>query len=402
MNKEKSMSRELILITVSGPDNPGITAGLTQVISEQGYSIVDMGQSVTHGLLSLSILVNMDSDRGSKLLKELLFKAKKLRIHLDFEMVESDLLSSDPQAKKFVISSVHSEQLPSAYINALAEHLAKEQINILRIDNNSYNKFNALDVVATTQGKMNWDKLKKDLVQVAHHYQTDIAFVKDDAFRYNKRLIVFDMDSTLIQAEVIDEIAKYCGVGKKVSEITELAMEGQIDFDQALQQRVQLLEGLDILELQKIADSLPLTPGVESVIKTLKALGFKVALISGGFQFFAQYFKQKLGLDYAFANQLEVQEGKLTGRVEGSIVNAAQKATLLDLIAQQESISLEQVVAVGDGANDLPMLAKAGMGIAFHAKAIVREKAQQQLSNGPMTNILYFLGIPGEFVQKQN
>jgi phosphoserine phosphatase len=222
-----------------------------------------------------------------------------------------------------------------------------------------------------------------------------VAFLKDNVFRRNKRLIVFDMDSTLIQTEVIDELADLCGVGEEVKLITHRAMNGEIDFDESLKLRVSKLKGLDTKKMQEILDRLPLTPGVEDFLRTVKNLGYKVALISGGFTFFADALKAKLGLDYSFANELEIVDGRLTGNVKGTIVNANQKAILVKLIAQQENISLEQVVAIGDGANDLPMLATAGLGIAFHAKDIVRKEAQQHMSHGPMTSILYFLGIPG-------
>lgn len=203
------------------------------------------------------------------------------------------------------------------------------------------------------------------------------------------------MDSTLIQTEVIDELADLCGVGDEVKAVTHRAMNGELDFDESLKLRVSKLKGLETKKMQEILDRLPLTPGVEDFLKTVKNLGYKVALISGGFTFFADALKAKLGLDYSFANELEIVDGKLTGNVKGTIVNANQKALLVKLISQQENISLEQVVAIGDGANDLPMLATAGLGIAFHAKDIVRKQAQQHMSHGPMTSILYFLGIPG-------
>lgn len=218
-------------------------------------------------------------------------------------------------------------------------------------------------------------------------------FLKENVFRRNKRLIVFDMDSTLIQAEVIDELAKANNAGEEVSEITERAMNGELNFDQSLKERVSKLKGLDVSKMQNILEELPLTPGVEEFITKVKSHDYKIAIISGGFSFFANALKEKLGLDYAFSNELEIEGNKLTGKVKGTIINAEQKALLVDLISQQEKITLEQVVAIGDGANDLQMLSKAGLGIAFHAKEIVKKKAQNQMSHGPMTTILYFLGL---------
>ena len=223
-----------------------------------------------------------------------------------------------------------------------------------------------------------------------------MALLKDNVWRRNKRLIVFDMDSTLIQSEVIVEMAKVHGVGEKVHEITERAMNGELDFDQSLIERVKLLKGLDENKLQGILENINYTSGVQKFIQTVQKLGYKTAIISGGFTYFANSFKDDLGINYMFANELEVSDGKLTGRVKGQIVNAEKKALILEMIAQQENINLAQVVAIGDGANDLPMLAKAGLGIAFHAKEIVKQNAQQNMSHGPMTSILYFLGLSEE------
>jgi phosphoserine phosphatase len=239
------------------------------------------------------------------------------------------------------------------------------------------------------------EKIKFELMNLSNQHRIDTAFMRDNVFRFNKRLIVFDMDSTLIQHEVIDEMAAVHGIGDKVKEITERAMNGELNFDEALRERVALLKGLDRKKMEQIFERLELTPGAEKFIKMVKGLGFKTAIVSGGFKYFAENLRQKLGIDYAFANDLEWNGDVLNGKVKGQIVNAQQKAFILELLAQQEHIHLEQVVAVGDGANDLPMLAKAGLGIAFHAKEKVKREARHQMSHGPMTTILYFLGIPG-------
>jgi phosphoserine phosphatase len=391
------MSKQLILINVSGSDHPGITSELMKVIVKGNHKIVDMGQSVTHGLLSLTILIDLISfsDKDT-LLKELLFSAKTLKIELDFEVIEN-IAAAQCNQEKFILSCVSTTQIPPAFIQEASQLLADNKINIRRIDNVDPTSFKSLDISATSDSASAWNEVKESLIKASAKHKTDIAFLKDNIFRRNKRLIVFDMDSTLIQTEVIVELAKVHGVGEKVHDITERAMNGELDFDQSLLERVKLLAGLEISKMSGILDSLPLTPGVEDVIKTVKSLGYKTAIISGGFNFFAQGLKHKLGMDFAFANELEHDGKLLTGNIIGPIVNAQQKAFLLDMIAQQESISLEQVVAVGDGANDLHMLSKAGLGIAFHAKQIVRDKADQQMSHGPMTSILYFLGIPGSF-----
>ncbi|MFT6633538.1 MAG: phosphoserine phosphatase [Bacteriovoracaceae bacterium] len=389
------MSKQSILITVSGPDHPGITAELMKSIMQSDAVLEDMGQSITHGLLSLSILFKISNFKAdSPLIKDLLFKANQMGTQLDFKVVE-DIKKIHQHGDKYILSCVSLTGITPSFLHDIAATLANNDINIQRIDNVTKGKLISLDIATLAQTKsVNWEKVKTDLLAISTGHKTDMALLKDNVWRRNKRLIVFDMDSTLIQSEVIVEMAKVHGVGEKVHEITELAMNGKIDFDESLTQRVALLNGLEEEKLSSILKDLKLTEGVEAFISTVKGLGYKTAIISGGFNYFANYFKEQLKIDYAFANELEIIDGKLTGKVKGSIVNAEKKAMLVDLLAQQESINLEQVVAIGDGANDLQMLAKAGLGIAFHAKDIVKETAEQHMSHGPMTSILYFLGIP--------
>jgi phosphoserine phosphatase len=314
---------------------------------------------------------------------------------LGYKVVEQNINTPEMDGEKFIVTCVSPTKVTASFVADLAQILANFKINIERIDKVSPREFSSMEVYTSIPKNLETKKLKEHLMQVSTKHRIDVAFLKDNVFRRNKRLIVFDMDSTLIQTEVIDELADLCGVGEEVRKITHRAMNGEIDFDESLRLRVSKLKGLDTARMQDVLEKLPLTPGVEEFIKTIKSLGYKVALISGGFTFFADALKIKLGLDYSFANELEIQDGKLTGHVTGTIVNANQKAILVKLISQQENISLEQVVAIGDGANDLPMLATAGLGIAFHAKDVVKKEAQQHLSHGPMTSILYFLGIPG-------
>lgn len=385
-------------ITVSGPDHPGITSKLTQKIHEQGEEIIDMGQAVTHGQLSLSMVLrlNANSTDQSQLLKEMLFDVQNMGLSLTFqELKKGDDYAEEMEGEKFILNCVGTKNLTANFINAVATLLAENKINILRIDNVHPKNFETIEIATTVPKAMELNPIKAKLLEISNQHKVDIAFLKDNVFRRSKRLIVFDMDSTLIQTEVIDEIAELCGIGEKVKAITEAAMNGEINFDQSLTQRVSLLEGLEVSKLNSILQNLPYTPGVREFVTTVKKLGYKVAIISGGFTYFANAIKEELGIDYAFANELEIADNKLTGKVKGAIVNAEQKETILRLIAQQEQISLEQVVAIGDGANDLPMLSAAGLGIAFHAKQIVRERASNQLSHGPMTSILHFLGIPG-------
>ncbi|MCT4641058.1 MAG: phosphoserine phosphatase SerB [Bacteriovoracaceae bacterium] len=390
------MSHNLTLITISGKDSPGITASIMDCIRNSKAQIQDMGQSITHGLLSLSILLNMSKeDENSNLLKELLFSANELGMNFEHRKIENaEYVSND--GDKYILSCVATDKITPSFVFDISNTLAKHNMNILRIENITNDDFKSLDIATIANDKMtNWKDVKAELIQVSNEHSIDLALLKDNVWRRNKRLIVFDMDSTLIQSEVIVEMAKIHGVGQKVHDITERAMNGEFDFDESLIQRVSYLEGLEESKLIDLAKKIKLTDGVADFIKTVKSLGYKVAIISGGFQFFANYFKEQLGLDYAFANDLDIQDGLLTGKVNGTIVNAEKKALLVDMIAQQENINLEQVVAIGDGANDLKMLSKAGLGIAFHAKDIVKKNAGQHMSHGPMDSILYFLGIPG-------
>lgn len=393
-----SLSGKIILVTVSGPDFPGITARLMKIISEYSVDVLDMGQAVTHGLLSLSFVLGLNSDEknaNGSVLKDLLFEANMMGLTLSYKVVEKTIHTPEMEGDKFIVTCVSPTIVTASFVADLAQVLATYKINIERIDKVSPREFSSMEISTSIPKNLETKALKEHLMQVSTKHKIDVAFLKDNVFRRNKRLIVFDMDSTLIQTEVIDELAELAGVGDEVKKITHRAMNGEIDFDESLKLRVSKLKGLETSKMQQILENLPLTPGVEEFIKTIKSLGYKVALISGGFNFFADALKIKLGLDYSFANELQIEDGKLTGHVTGTIVNANQKAILVKLIAQQENISLEQVVAIGDGANDLPMLATAGLGIAFHAKDVVRKAAQQHLSHGPMTSVLYFLGIPG-------
>lgn len=391
------MAKDLVLVTVNGPDHPGISAEIMKCIGNSQSTIEDMGQSITHGFLTLTILLNIGEDNqdDSPLLKDLLFTAKKMNMELEFEVIK-DEKTITPTGDKYILSCVSLSGITAKFLYDISSTLAGHNINIQRIVNITENEFKSLDIATTAQSEnVDWDQVKQQLMAISNKHQTDMALLKDNVWRRNKRLIVLDMDSTLIQSEVIVEMAKVHGVSESVHDITERAMNGELDFSGSLIERVKLLKGLEESKLQDILKNIKLTEGVEEFIKTVKSLGYKVAIISGGFQYFANAFKDRLGLDYAFANDLEITDGKLVGTVKGNIVDATKKAMLVEMLAQQEDISLEQVVAIGDGANDLPMLAKAGLGIAFHAKPIVKETASQHMSHGPMTTILYFLGIPG-------
>lgn len=298
---------------------------------------------------------------------------------------------------QYVVSCATPRSLTDEFVKEITSFLTSSQLTINKLDKFSHNQ--AMDIFVTASSQIDHDTFKIKLMEISNRYQIDMAILNDDIYRTSKRLIVFDMDSTLIQHEVIDEMAAVHGIGDKVKHITERAMNGELNFDEALRERVALLKGLPRDKMEEIYGRLKLSPGVEDFMNTVKALNYKTAIVSGGFIYFAENFRKRLGMDYAFANELEFEGDVLTGRLKGEIINAQKKASLLDELAKREGIHLEQVVAVGDGANDLPMLARAGLGIAFHAKEKVRKEARHQMSHGPMTTLLYFLGIPGDHLK---
>ena len=390
------MPDDYVLLTAVGPDRPGITHRLTDAIARTGIPIVDIGQAVTYECLSLSILVD-PTDAGEafgELTERLSKEARSQGLHLSHQSIAREAKKAR-QLEKFVLSCVCPGRLTAAFLSDLSKTLSVYGINIHRIDNCNpgERRLGSLDILTTAAADLDQKKLKAHLFEISGRHHTDIAFLPDRLFKRDKRLIVFDMDSTLVETELIDEMARAHGVGTEVESITERAMNGEIDFDRSLVERVEKLKGFEVDKMQSILDGLSYTPGCREFVETVKSLGFKTAVISGGFSFFASALKERLGLDYAFANELETGDGKLTGRVAGRIINADQKALLLKRMARQENITLEQVVAIGDGANDLPMLSAAGLGIAYHAKDAVRRQAQHHMSYGPMTSILHFLGI---------
>jgi phosphoserine phosphatase len=393
------MKNNEVLITVSGKDRPGITADLLSIIENCEEKVMDMGQSVTHGLLSLSILINLqkgtEAHTDHEVIKNLLFETKKLNLNFDYQFIEEEG-GLELKGEKYILHCVSNGPIATSFLKEVAQHLSNNNVNIQRIDNVSPGRFKSLEIAAMVPHELNRETFKTDLLKISNKHLVDMALIRDNVFRKSKRLVVLDMDSTLIQVEVIDEIAKLAGVGELVEEITEKAMNGEIDYEQSLLQRVEKLKGLKVEDLLEVRKNISLTPGARDFIKKVKQLGTKIALISGGLSFFSDYLKEELDLDYAFSNQLEIVDGAVTGKLLGPIVNADQKAIILNLLAQQEKISLEQVVAIGDGANDLPMLSAAGLGVAFHAKDVVNDAAEHHLGHGPMTNILYFLGIPEE------
>ncbi|WP_236195603.1 phosphoserine phosphatase SerB [Pseudomonas glycinae] len=396
--------REIVLINITGVDRPGLTAAITGVLAQGGVNILDIGQAVIHDMLSFGILVEIpDSEQGKSVLKDILFKGYELDQQVRFTSVSEEDYQQwvGNQGKKRHIVTLLTRKVTAGQLQAVSSITAKYGLNIDHIDRLSGRM--PLDTPAdkgkgciefSVRGEAaDPQALRAEFLSVAQELNVDIAFQEDSLFRRNRRLAVFDMDSTLIEAEVIDELAKAAGVGDQVSQITERAMAGELDFRASFKERLALLKGLDVSVLDSIGASLRLTEGAETLFAELKRLGYKTAILSGGFTYFAKQLQAKLGIDYVFANELEVVDGKCTGVAIEPIVDAQRKADLLKQLAEKEGLRLEQTIAVGDGANDLPMLAIAGLGVAFRAKPLVKQSAKQAISTLGLDGVLYLLGF---------
>ncbi len=397
MDKDK-----IILAIISGEDKPGLTASLTSILAHYDAFILDIGQADIHNNLNLGILFQTTEERSGAILKDLLFRSYELGVKIRFTPITEEEYSRwvSLQGKNRYIITMVARKITAQMIAGVSEASARQGLNIDdikrltgRISLDPDKNGPLASVEFSMRGTpMDVSALQKEFVELSARHSVDISFQRESMYRRTRRLICFDMDSTLIQTEVIDELAERAGVGDQVRAITEAAMRGEIDFTESFAQRVALLRGLDVSVMQDIADNLPMTEGVERLMKTLKVVGFKIAILSGGFTFFGNYLKQKFGVDYVYANELEVEDGKLTGRYIGDVVDGKRKAELLRLLAQVEGVDLQQTVAVGDGANDLPMLSIAGLGIAFHAKPKVKNASKQHISTVGLDGLLYFLG----------
>jgi phosphoserine phosphatase (EC 3.1.3.3) len=387
-------SGDFIVITVNGPDAQGIVSSFTSILSENDVRIVDIEQIVIHNLILLSMLLDLRQSKGGQisLLKDLLLEAKRLNVDLDFKVASRDDQLQYDSNFLYAVTCL-GDKITADVLAGISKAMYSENVNIERIRQLSQGELSCVEMIVNTDKSINVRDLTRKLLSISSEFGVDIAVQKENIFRRSKRLVVMDMDSTLIQVEVIDELAKAVGRGDEVSAITRKAMNGEIGFNESLDKRVSLLAGLDEEALDKIYNNIPFTPGAKRFIKILKKIGYKTAVISGGFTFFTDRLKKELGLDYAFANNLEIKDGKITGRVTGRIINGEFKAKILEDIANKEEIALDQVVAIGDGANDLLMLDKAGLGIAFNAHKAVREKADYNISQKNLDSVIYLLGI---------
>lgn len=404
-----SANNEIILLTISGNDKPGVTAELTEVLAKHNANILDIGQADIHNNLTLGILFQTINHNAGDTIKDLMFKGYELNVTVKFQPISNEVYSNwvKMQGKNRYIITILGRKLTARQIASVSKVVANQDMNIddikrltgrIPLDENERAPKACVEFSVRGTPK-NIEEIQSRFMQLSDELDFDISFQEENMFRRTRRLICFDMDSTLIQTEVIDELAERAGVGSKVRAITESAMRGDMDFSESFKQRCALLKGLDVSVLQEVAENMPITEGVDRMMKILKKVGLKIAILSGGFTYFGNYLKQKYGIDYVYANELEIEDGKLTGRYIGDIVDGKRKAELLRLIAQVENVDIRQTVAVGDGANDLPMISIAGLGIAFHAKPKVKETAKQSISTIGIDGILYLLGYKDSFLE---
>ena len=398
---------EIIRIKRTGDDKPGLTSALTEVLASYNAVILDIGQADIHHNLSLGIMFRTTQPNAGDIMKELLFKAYELDVHIRFTPVTIQEYNDwvNRQGKNRYIITLLGRRVSAKHIAEVTKIIAEQNLNIDAIqrltgrpsleEDSTTKSCIELSVRGTPKDKAS---IQSSFMRLSTILGFDISFQEDNMYRRSRRLICFDMDSTLIQTEVIDELAERAGVGSKVKSITESAMRGEIDFSESFKQRVSLLKGLDVGVMEDIAKNLPYTEGLERMMKVLKKMGYKTAILSGGFTYFGNYLKEKLGFDYVYANELEIEDDKLTGNHLGEIVDGKRKAELLKLLAQVENVDIAQTVAVGDGANDLPMLTTAGLGIAFHAKSKVKANASQSISTIGLEGVLYFLGFKESYL----
>lgn len=392
-------SSDRIVLHVAGPDRPGVTARITQVIAEENAGLVNIGQSVLHGYAMLSAIIDVPA--GSSVLQRLLSATSELGLRMEVSAWSGETYPKRPAGAGLCITVLG--QLGQGRATAtITQYLAERCLNLREVRSLSLGTLTGLEVITDASARLSAEELtdlRGELLAMGGQLGVDLAVQRDDIFRRSKRLVCMDVDSTFVKGEFIDELAELAGVKPQVAEITARAMRGELDFKQALVERVRLLEGLPMARARELCDRFELTPGANELVRTLRYLGFKVGLVSGGFDFFVELLKERFGLDFAFANELEVRDDRLTGRVQGTIVDSERKAQVLKDMAQVYHVRLGQTVAVGDGANDMLMLQAAGLGIAFQAKPKLQEVAHTSLNyNERLDSLLYLMGYNAEDV----
>ena len=403
---------DVILISITGRDRKGLDAKFTGILAAYDVNILDIGQAVIHEHISLGILAEIpDSKDFSSIFKDMLFEGHNMGLRVDIKSIALENYEKwvHSHGKERRIITLLGRTLTAQQISAVSSIIAENGLNIDTISRltgrisivKPQRRPRACVQLSVSGEPLNIIDMRKRFMEISQDAGIDISFHVDNIYRKNMKLVVFDMDSTLIQAEVIVELAKLAGVGDQVQQITESAMRGEIDFKESFQRRVALLKGLKEEQLLQVTRELPLTEGAALVSKTLKSLGYKLGILSGGFRFVGEYLQEQLGFDYLYANELDIENGVVTGNVVGDIVDGEKKALLLRELAKKENIALEQTIAVGDGANDLPMISIAGLGVAFNAKPIVRQRASNAISSVGLDGLLYLIGIHDREIKEE-